>query len=102
MSKAFDHKNIDAIIHSRIRLSILGLLATVDETDFNSLLKEVNTTKGNLSVHLSKLETTGYIKIQKQFVGKIPQTTCSITETGLSAFKEYLDMVEELARRTIK
>ena len=100
MSKQFDHKKIDEIVHSRIRLSILAALATADEIDFNTLLKEVNTTKGNLSVHLTKLETNGYVKIEKQFVDKKPLTTCKITKKGLSALKEYLNMVEEITKLT--
>ena len=100
MSKQFDHKKIDEIVHSRIRLSILAALATVDEMDFNTLLKEVNTTKGNLSVHLSKLETSGYVKIEKQFVDKKPLTTCKISKNGLAALKEYLNMVEKITKLT--
>jgi len=100
MSKPFDHQKIDDIIHSRIRLSILAALATVDELDFATLLVEVNTTKGNLSVHLSKLEESKYVKIDKKFVGKKPLTTCKITKKGLSALQEYLAMVEELAKKT--
>ena len=56
MSKQFDHKNIDVILHSRLRLAILAVLSSVDEIDFTSLCKEVNTTNGNLSAHLKKLE----------------------------------------------
>lgn len=100
MSKQFDHKKIDEIVHSRIRLSILAALATADEMDFITLLNEVNTTKGNLSVHLSKLEKSSYVKIKKKFVNKKPVTLCNITKTGLNAFKEYLDMVEEIAKKT--
>lgn len=100
MSKQFDHTKIDEIVHSRIRLSILAALATADEIDFTTLMNEVNTTKGNLSVHLTKLENKGYVNIKKQFVGKKPLTTCKISEEGLNALKEYLDMVEEFAKQT--
>ncbi|MGD8779720.1 MAG: transcriptional regulator [Ignavibacteria bacterium] len=100
MSKQLDHKKIDEVIHSRIRLSILAALATVDEMDFISLLNEVNTTKGNLSVHLTKLEIKRYVKVDKRFVDKKPLTTCKITKRGLNALKEYLDMVEEISKRT--
>ena len=100
MSNQFDHTKIDEIVHSRIRLSILAVLATADELDFITLLNEVNTTKGNLSVHLTKLESSSYVKIQKKFANKKPVTLCSITKTGLNAFKAYLDMVEEMAKRT--
>lgn len=99
MSKQFDHQKIDEIIHSRIRLAIMAALATVDEMDFLTLLDEVNTTKGNLSVHLTKLEECGYIFIEKKFEQKKPVTLCRITNAGITAFQEYLSMVEEFARK---
>ncbi|MGE5497315.1 MAG: winged helix-turn-helix domain-containing protein [Syntrophothermus sp.] len=99
MGRQFDHQKIDEIIHSRIRLSIMAALATVDEMDFTSLLNEVNTSKGNLSVHLTKLEESGYIKIEKKFAGKKPLTLCRITRLGSNAFNEYLEMVAEFAKR---
>ncbi len=62
MSKQFDYQKIDVYLHSRIRLSIMALLSTVDEIDFTTLCKEVNATKGNVSVHLKKLEALGFLK----------------------------------------
>jgi DNA-binding MarR family transcriptional regulator len=98
MTSTFDHEKIDEIIHSRIRLVIMAALATVDEIDFTTLLKEVNTTKGNLSVHLTKLEEHGYIRIDKKFANKKPLTLCSITKRGAAALHAYLDMVAEFAK----
>ncbi|MCK9209935.1 MAG: transcriptional regulator [Ignavibacteriaceae bacterium] len=95
----FDHKNIDEILHSRLRLAILAILSSVDEIDFTSLCKEVNTTNGNLSAHLKKLENINYISIEKRFVDKKPLTTCKVTENGLKAFQAYLDMVEQLIKQ---
>ncbi len=99
MGKLFDHQNIDALLHSRIRLSIIAVLVTVDEIDFSTLCKEVNTTRGNLSVHLKKLEDGKYIRIDKKFVNKKPLTTCKVTKKGMKAFQEYLDMVEQFSRQ---
>lgn len=98
MKKQFDYKKINDVIHSRIRLAIMAALATVDEMDFKSLLNEINTTKGNLSVHLSKLDEKKYVKIKKKFIGKKTSTTCCITKKGLKAFQEYINMVEEFAK----
>lgn len=98
MDKLFDHQNIDVLLHSRIRLSIIAVLVTVDEVDFSTLCNEVNTTRGNLSVHLKKLEDGKYIKIDKKFVDKKPRTTCKISKKGLKAFQEYLDLVEQFSK----
>jgi DNA-binding transcriptional ArsR family regulator len=97
MTSTFDHEKIDEIIHSRIRLAIMAALATVDQIDFTTLLSEVNTTKGNLSIHLTKLEEHGYIRIEKKFVSKKPLTLCSITKRGSAALQAYLDMVTAFA-----
>lgn len=97
MSNLFDHHNIDILLHSRIRLAIIAVLVTLDEIDFITLCKEVNTTKGNLSVHLKKLEDGGYLNIEKKFVERKPLTLIRITEKGGKAFQDYLSMVEQFA-----
>ncbi len=99
MSTQFDHNNIDIILHSRLRLAILAILSTVDEMDFTTLCKEVNTTNGNLSSHLKKLEEADYIIIEKRFVNNKPLTACKVTKQGLDAFQAYLDMVEQFAKQ---
>jgi DNA-binding MarR family transcriptional regulator len=43
----------------------------------------------NLSSHLAKLETAGYVKIEKTYRGKIPLTICQLTPAGRAAFKQY-------------
>ena len=90
----FDYQQIDNFIHSRIRLAIMAVLASVDEIDFNSIKKAVNTTDGNLSVHLKKLEENGYIKIEKRFINRKPLTTCCLTKKGGKSFTEYISTVE--------
>ena len=56
-----------------------------------ALKARLQATDGNLSVHLRKLEVAGYVAIDKQFVGKKPLTTVTLTELGRSAFILYLD-----------
>lgn len=97
MDKQFDHQQIDEIITSRIRLAVMAVLSTVDEIDFTSLCNEVNATRGNLSVHLKKLEEGKYIRISKEFVDNKPLTTIKVTKKGIEAFSSYLNMVEQFA-----
>ncbi len=80
---------LDRIIHEPARLMIMALLSTVESADFLFLLKESSLTKGNLSVHLSRLEEAGYIQMQKTFRGKMPHTEYRLTKKGKSAFDEY-------------
>ena len=94
--------NVDRLIHEPSRSVILAVLTVVKSADFLYLLRETGLTKGNLTVHLSKLEAAGYIKIEKTYRGKLPLTLCSITEQGRLAFENYrhqlkhfLDEVDE-------
>ncbi len=98
-AEKFDYQKIDNFIHSRIRLAIMAVLASVDEMDFNSIKKSVNATDGNLSVHLKKLEEGGYIQIEKKFIQRKPMTTCQLTEKGKQAFTDYIATVEDFLNR---
>ncbi|HAF30024.1 MAG TPA: transcriptional regulator [Bacteroidales bacterium] len=84
-------KKLDPIIHSELRLAIMSLLISVNRADFKYLKEETESTAGNLSVQLTKLEEAGYIKVEKGFKGKMPQTTCSITKMGIEAFEKYVE-----------
>ncbi len=96
MSTPFDHKQIDDVIHGRVRLAIMAFLASVDEADFAALKNAVSVTDGNLSVHLRKLEEAGYITLTKTFVGRRPNTACALTEDGRNALVSYVDHIEAL------
>ncbi len=87
---------LDPIIHSRIRLAIISILASTKEADFAFLKETIGATDGNLSSHLAKLEAAGYVNIKKAFVGKKPRTTVSITESGKAEFSRYLKALEEI------
>lgn len=91
----FDHQQIDTFLHSRIRLAIVAVLATVDEIDFNTLKTEVNTSDGNLSVHLKKLEEAKYLSIERSIVNRKTRTVIKITSTGLSALESYFTTVDQ-------
>jgi DNA-binding transcriptional ArsR family regulator len=80
---------VDRVIHEPARLLIVALLDSVREADFLFLQRETGLTKGNLSSHLARLEDAGYLHIEKGFRGKIPQTVCSLTAEGRTAFKAY-------------
>ena len=87
---------LDPMIHTPARLAILTILATVENAKFKFLKESIGATDGNLSTHLTKLETNGYILIEKSFKGKRPQTICSITETGRKAFLQYFAQLEQI------
>ena len=81
--------SIDRLIHEPARLMILAHLYVVESADFLFLVRQTGLTWGNLSSHLSKLEAAGYVKIEKEFLGKKPHTMLRLTREGRNAFQEY-------------
>jgi DNA-binding transcriptional ArsR family regulator len=81
--------DLDRVIHEPSRLLLMALLSSVESADFLFLLKQSRLTKGNLSVHLSRLEEAGYLEMEKSFRGKIPHTEYRLTLQGKSAFDQY-------------
>lgn len=97
--EAFDYREIDDVIHGRVRLAIMSYLAGARAADFNELKLKVGGTDGNLSVHISKLEDAGYVRVKKEFLGKKPHTVCEMTEKGRTAFIAYVDRLAGLLNR---
>lgn len=87
-------KELDPLLHSQLRLSIMSLLMTVESADFSFLKEQTDATAGNLSVQLSKLEEAEYIEILKTFQGKKPHTSCSVTQKGRKAFQDYVETLQ--------
>ncbi len=90
--------NINKLIHEPSRLLIVSILSGVKEADFTFLLRMSGLTRGNLSVHLSKLEEAGYVNVNKRFVNKIPNTVYNLTKEGRKAFANYLKNMEEIIK----
>ena len=88
------YKELDPLLHSQIRLAIMSLLISVRSAEFNYLLENIKTTKGNLSFQLTKLEEAAYIMINKSFKGKYPLTTCEITNKGIKAYETYVNDID--------
>ncbi|WP_019960332.1 winged helix-turn-helix domain-containing protein [Woodsholea maritima] len=87
---------IDDVIHGRIWLGVVTYLANVEAADFTELKTVLETTQGNLSVHLRKLEDAGYIAIEKQFKARKPLTLVRLTQTGRAALAEYITALDAL------
>ncbi len=88
--------DIDQVIHAPARLMVLTYLYVVESADYIFLLRLTGLTWGNLSTHLAKLEEAGYITIKKEFKGKKPHTTISLTKQGRTAFKEYKKSMQQV------
>ena len=90
INKAFDH---------RIRLGIMSILMVNEYADFNTLKELLGVTDGNLASHAKALETESYIMIEKQFIGKKPNTRYMATKEGRKAFRDHIDALEKLIQK---
>jgi DNA-binding HxlR family transcriptional regulator len=91
--------NINKVFESRVRLGIMSVLMVNESYDFNSLKETLAVTDGNLASHLKALEEKGMIKVNKQFIGRKPNTSYSVTETGIAGFRQHLKALENLIRK---
>ena len=89
---------LDKLLHEPARLAIMTALANCESADFTFLQSLTGLSKGNLSSHLTKLEEAGLVVIYKSFVGKIPNTNISLTESGVEAIAEHWKKLDEMRK----
>lgn len=87
-------KPLNPLLHSELRLAVMSILLATESADFVYIRNETGASAGNLSVQLDKLQRAGYITIEKGFNGKLPRTTCSMTEQGREAMSEYVESLQ--------
>ncbi len=94
---------LNEIIHQPVRLRIMASLSTIgsgERLDFRTLRDILEVTDGNLGAHLSKLEETGYVAVEKAFLDRKPRTLLSLTATGRAAFENHVAALRALLGRT--
>jgi DNA-binding MarR family transcriptional regulator len=89
----------DDVVHQRIRLGILAVLAEAAEADFTYLRKILDLTDGNLGRHLEILQGAGLIEINKGYHGRRPRTWATITTDGRRALRRELASMRDLMQR---
>ncbi|MEO9954816.1 MULTISPECIES: transcriptional regulator [Nonlabens] len=87
LNKAFDH---------RIRLGIMSVLVVNDHADFKELKELLDVTDGNLASHTKALEKEAYIRVEKSFIGRKPNTKYIATDVGKLEFKKHIEALEKL------
>jgi DNA-binding MarR family transcriptional regulator len=88
---------LSTVFHERARLAIMTLLVSRDEgVDFGDVLRELNLTKGNLAVHVARLQEAGYLVVTKGRSGRMPRTTYRATAAGRRDFAAYLALLEDI------
>lgn len=97
MSETFEAlAALDKVIHEPARLALLTALSACSSADFVFLQRLTGLTQGNLSTHLTRLEEAGLVKIEKQFVGKRPNTMVWLTDAGRSAIAQHWQQLDDL------
>jgi DNA-binding MarR family transcriptional regulator len=90
--------SLDKGFESRVRLGIMSILVVNDSVDFNTLKEQLNISDGNIASHITALEKLNYLEVKKQFIGKKPNTSYKVTQQGIKAFKNHLDILEKLVK----
>jgi DNA-binding MarR family transcriptional regulator len=94
--------NFNKAFESKARLGVMSVLMVNESADFNSLKELLNLSDGNLASHVKALEELKYILVNKQFIGRKPNTTYSVTKDGKVAFNEHLNALENLIKDQLK
>ena len=89
----------DEIIHQQTRLQIMATLRAIPEgewLEFTRLRAILHATDGNLGSHIATLEGAGYIRVNKDFVGKKPRTRVALTRSGRKAFAQHIEFLRTI------
>ncbi|MBL86096.1 MAG: transcriptional regulator [Winogradskyella sp.] len=92
--------NINKLFDHRIRLGIMSVLMVNEHADFKTLKELLGATDGNLASHTKALENAEYILVEKQFIGRKPNTRYSATKLGKAEFKKHIEALEKLISKT--
>jgi len=91
-----DIMNLDRLVHEPARLAILLTLGACKSADFMFLQAATGLSKGNLSLHLGKLEAGGMIAIERTYAGKRPRMIVRLTKDGRTAIRTHRRSLEEM------
>ena len=92
---------LNKAFESRVRLGIMSILMVNEWADFGSIKEQLQVTDGNIASHISALEKLDYIKVEKKFIGKKPNTSYAATSKGKKAFHEHLNALEVIIKQSI-
>lgn len=77
----------------------MSVLMVNEYAEFTTLKELLGATDGNLASHIKALEKAEFILIEKQFIGKKPNTRYSATKLGKLEFKKHINALEKLIKQ---
>ena len=90
---------LDEVVHQRVRLGILTIAHEARRAEFGYLRTQLDLTAGNLSKHLSVLESAGLIEVEKGYAGRRGRTWITLTGAGSSALAAEIGRLKLLIAR---
>ena len=88
--------DLDPIVHERVRLGIVSLLAARRSVEYLELRTLLGLTDGNLATHLRVLEKADYVAVEKRFVERKSRTSYELTAAGRKAFQRHVEALGAL------
>lgn len=76
----------------------MSVLMVNEYADFTTLKELLGVTDGNLASHTKALEKVAFIRVEKQFIGRKPNTRYYATQLGKLEFKKHIDALEKLIK----
>lgn len=90
---------LDDVIHSPVRFSIVAALSSLDNAEFRFVRDTLEISDSVLSKQVTALETAGYVRVRKGFVGKRPRTWLCLTRAGRDAYQRHLAALRDIAEQ---
>lgn len=91
---------LDRTIHEKGRLAIMSLLAASPSLLYIDIRDTLRMTDGNATAHLRTLLEAGYVAVTKSLEGGRATTSYALTQTGRTAFAEYVRLLEQIVAQT--
>ena len=76
----------------------MSALVVNESLNFNTLKELLGVTDGNLASHIKSLEKSEYIRVEKEFINRKPNTNYSATEEGRKALLKHIKAIENLLK----
>jgi DNA-binding MarR family transcriptional regulator len=91
--------DLDNLLLSQLRLTVMSYLMVAGEADFNTLKAQTGASSGNLSAQISKLQEAGYVAVEKTYKNNYPLTICRILPEGIEAFEAFYQSLQEYFKK---
>lgn len=98
---SFKFAVINPLLHNELRLKLMVVLDNLESADFVYLSQITESTHGNLSIQIKKLQEAGYLEVTKTGVGRLSHTVCRVTHKGHQALRAYEEGLRSLFSQSV-